>query len=362
MNEYYLHLKQIRKQYGDQIVLHGVDLAVNQGEFFFLLGPSGCGKTTLLKIVSGLLVPDSGSIFLKGSDITNTPSHLRDVNTVFQNYALFPHMNVFDNISFGLRMKKLSSDIIRTKVGNILELVGLPGFDKRFPHQMSGGQMQRVALARALVNNPSVLLLDEPLGALDVKLRKQIQSELRNIQRELGTTFICVTHDQDEAMILGDRIAVMHSGNVEQIGKPQEIYNKPNTYYVCDFMGDCNFIKNLTFEAVKDNQLATSYLGVQLFSEHSGVNQPNSIGIRPERIHLAPANRPDNPENKSSNRLSANVTDIVFSGHSHQITCELSDGNSMMVRVSVNNNVFLPELGDEVHLSWKTSDSILVHI
>lgn len=362
MNEYYLHLKQIKKQYGDQIVLNGVDLAVQKGEFFFLLGPSGCGKTTLLKIISGLLGPDSGSVYLKGSDITLTPTHLRDVNTVFQNYALFPHMNVFDNIAFGLKMKKIASEVIRTKVGNMLELVGLSGFDKRFPHQMSGGQMQRVALARALVNNPSVLLLDEPLGALDVKLRKQMQTELRNIQRELGTTFICVTHDQDEAMILGDRIAVMQSGNVEQIGKPQEIYNKPDSYYVCDFMGECNFIRNLVFTETGNNKLSAEYLGVQLITEQNTVRNFNSIGVRPEKIHLSTAVDNSISNTKPINRVSALVTDIIFSGHSYQISCELQDGNSMLVRISVNNDVNLPDVGDIVELTWRISDSIPIQI
>lgn len=362
MNEFYLHLKQIKKQYGDQIVLHGVDLAVHRGEFFFLLGPSGCGKTTLLKIISGLLDPDSGNIYLKGSDITQTPSHLRDVNTVFQNYALFPHMNVFDNIAFGLKMKKIASEVIRTKVGNMLELVGLRGFDKRFPHQMSGGQMQRVALARALVNNPSVLLLDEPLGALDVKLRKQMQTELRNIQRELGTTFICVTHDQDEAMILGDRIAVMHSGNVEQIGKPQEIYNKPDSYYVCDFMGECNFVRNLKFSETKDDHFSAEYLGVQIITQNRTVGQPNSIGIRPEKIHLSKATGNSTSQSKPFNTVYAHVTDIIFSGHSYQINCGLQDGNSMMVRISVNSDVNLPEVGDKVELTWSISDSIPIQM
>src|SRR4051812_6325648 len=232
-----IELSKLRKEFAEVTAVDGIDLQVPAGEFFSLLGPSGCGKTTPLRMIAGFERPTSGQILLDGTDVAYTPPHQRNVNTVFQNYALFPHLNVFDNIAFGLRRAKRPKAEIRDRVGKSLELVQLGGYEKRKPTQLSGGQQQRVALARALVLNPSVLLLDEPLGALDAKLRKALQIELKSLQQEVGITFLYVTHDQEEALTMSDRLAVMNGGRIEQVGAPQDVYEDPETLYVADFLG-----------------------------------------------------------------------------------------------------------------------------
>ena len=235
-----IEIKNIVKDFDGQRVLNGISLDIHENEFVTLLGPSGCGKTTLLRIIAGFLDADDGQVLFDGKDISGLPPYKREVNTVFQKYALFPHLNVYDNIAFGLNLKKQPKDIIEQKVKRMLRLVGLSGFDKRRITQMSGGQQQRVAIARALVNEPKVLLLDEPLGALDLKLRKEMQRELKNIQQEVGITFIFVTHDQEEALTMSDTIVVMKGGNIEQIGSPVDIYNEPVNRYVANFIGESN--------------------------------------------------------------------------------------------------------------------------
>ena len=240
-----ISLKDVDKSFEDERVVKRLNLEVEEGEFLTMLGPSGCGKTTTLRMIAGFEYPTSGQIFLEGVDVESKKPNERDVNTVFQNYALFPHMNVFDNIAFGLVEKKVKKDEIRRRVEEMIKLVRLDGLEKRMPSQMSGGQKQRVAIARALVNRPRVLLLDEPLGALDLKLRKQMQVELKHLQRQLGITFIYVTHDQEEALTMSDRIAVMNRGNLEQVGTPEDIYNEPANAFVADFIGDSNIFNGI---------------------------------------------------------------------------------------------------------------------
>ena len=242
MGESILQLRQIRKSFDNTEVLKGIDLEVAQGEFITLLGASGCGKTTTLRIIAGLELPDAGQVILEGQDITNCEPNKRDVNTVFQNYALFPHMNVSDNVGYGLKIRKVPKAEIERKVEQALRLVQLEEYGKRMPDQLSGGQKQRIAIARAVINEPKVLLLDEPLGALDLKLRRQMQLELKRLQKQLGITFIYITHDQEEAINMSDRIGVMHEGILEQLGTPNEVYYQPQTSYVADFVGNANIL------------------------------------------------------------------------------------------------------------------------
>ena len=242
MGESILQLRQIRKSFDNTEVLKGIDLEVAQGEFITLLGASGCGKTTTLRIIAGLELPDAGQVILEGQDITNREPNKRDVNTVFQNYALFPHMNVSDNIGYGLKIRKVPKAEIAERVEQALRLVQLEEYGKRMPDQLSGGQKQRIAIARAVINEPKVLLLDEPLGALDLKLRRQMQLELKRLQKQLGITFIYITHDQEEAINMSDRIGVMHEGILEQLGTPNEVYYQPQTSYVADFVGNANIL------------------------------------------------------------------------------------------------------------------------
>lgn len=240
-----LELKGISKSFGTTDVLKDIDLSIERGEFITFLGASGCGKTTTLRIIAGLEMPDKGQVILEGRDVTMLEPHQRDVNTVFQNYALFPHMNVEANIGYGLRIRKVPKNEIREKVKKMLDLVQLSGYEKRMPSELSGGQKQRVAIARSLINSPKLLLLDEPLGALDLKLRRAMQTELKRLQKKLGITFLYITHDQEEAINMSDRIVVMRDGQFEQIGTPDEIYNRPKTSYVADFVGNANIISGV---------------------------------------------------------------------------------------------------------------------
>ena len=237
-----IQFRHIVKEFDGQVVLKGIDLDIYENEFVTLLGPSGCGKTTLLRILGGFLEPSEGQVILNGEDICEVPAYKRELNTVFQKYALFPHMNVYDNIAFGLKIKKMSKDVIDQKVMKMLKLIGLEGFENKDVTLLSGGQQQRVAIARALVNEPSVLLLDEPLSALDLKLRKEMQYELKKIQQEVGITFIFVTHDQEEALTMSDKIVIMKDGEIQQVGSPEDIYNEPVNQYVAKFIGESNII------------------------------------------------------------------------------------------------------------------------
>lgn len=289
MSESFLELKNLKKSFAPgEAVLQGINLTIRQGEFVTLLGASGCGKTTTLRIIAGLEQPDSGSVWLEGQDVTALEPNQRDVNTVFQNYALFPHMNVADNIGYGLKIRKVPRAEIKKKVKEMLELVQLEGYEKRKPSELSGGQKQRVAIARALANNPRVLLLDEPLGALDLQLRRTMQLELKRLQKKLGITFIYITHDQEEAINMSDRIVVMNQGQFEQIGTPDEIYNHPKTGYVAAFVGNANILKGTVAE--KNGHHIKVKLGDELASidteEKVNMGETVTVALRGENILL----------------------------------------------------------------------------
>ncbi len=282
-NQPLILLKDISKNFGQTEVLNNINLYVLKNEFVTLLGPSGCGKTTTLRIIGGFETPDSGDVFFEGGRINNVPPYQRKVNTVFQKYALFPHMNVYDNIAFGLKIKKFEKQVINKKVDEMLELVNLQGFQKRSVESLSGGQQQRVAIARALVNQPEVLLLDEPLGALDLKLRKEMQTELKNIHKRTGITFVYVTHDQEEALTMSDTIVVMNKGRIQQIGTPQMIYNEPKNAFVADFIGESNIIEG---RMLKDYSVEFAGHVFECLDKGFEANEEIDVVVRPEDIKL----------------------------------------------------------------------------
>ena len=297
-----IEIKNIVKDFDGQRVLNGISLDIHENEFVTLLGPSGCGKTTLLRIIAGFLDADDGQVLFDGKDISGLPPYKREVNTVFQKYALFPHLNVYDNIAFGLNLKKQPKDIIEQKVKRMLRLVGLSGFDKRRITQMSGGQQQRVAIARALVNEPKVLLLDEPLGALDLKLRKEMQLELKRLQREMNITFVYVTHDQEEALTMSDTVVVMSGGKIQQIGSPQDIYNEPKNAFVARFIGDSYIV-----DGVMLKDFLVNFGGHDFTCVDRGfkVNEPVQVVIRPEDVQIVPP---------SIGMLTGLVREVIFKG------------------------------------------------
>ena len=294
-----VELRDVTKRFGDSVAVNDLTLQIRDGEFFSLIGPSGCGKTTTLRMIAGFEQPTEGEIFIGGEHVEGIPAHRRPVNTVFQNYALFPHMSVAQNVAFGLEMQKLPAADIKQRVGEALELVRLPQMAERKPRQLSGGQQQRVALARALVNRPQVLLLDEPLGALDLKLRRAMQIELKHIQTEVGITFIYVTHDQEEAMTMSDRIGIMSEGVLQQVGSPNEVYERPNNRFVADFIGETNFLPATVtrLETEEDYPMVALQGGVRVLAANEGhdlsLGQPVTLTIRPERINLYPQGKVD---------------------------------------------------------------------
>ena len=311
-----VEVDEVRRAFGSFVALDGVSLAIRPGEFLTLLGPSGCGKTTLLRILAGLDLADEGSVRIDGQDMGETPAHRRPVNTVFQSYALFPHLSVGENIAFGLRMKKVPPGEIAGRVDRMLDLVRIRTFADRKPAQLSGGQKQRVALARALINEPKVLLLDEPLGALDSKLRKELQVELLALQRRLGITFVFVTHDQEEALVMSDRIAVMRAGRIEQLGEAEEIYERPRTRFVSQFLGTCNLIEGRVTRREGLALVAETPLG-ELRAEGHGAPAPPApdnprekmtLAIRPEKVRLAPAGE------EGENRVPVVVSELIYIG------------------------------------------------
>ncbi|MFP5298294.1 MAG: ABC transporter ATP-binding protein [Actinomycetota bacterium] len=349
-----VRLERLRKVFKETVAVDGVDVHVQPGEFFALLGPSGCGKTTTLRMIGGFEEPTSGSIHLGGVDVTATPPYKRDVNTVFQSYALFPHLDVAENVAYGLKRKKVPAREIPRRVDEMLELVDLAGYGKRRIQQLSGGQQQRVALARALVNRPLVLLLDEPLGALDLKLRKLMQVELKRIQSEVGITFIYVTHDQEEAMTMSDRIAVMNAGHMEQIGAPEEVYEAPATEFVAAFLGASNLLDG-EVESVSGDvakvRLRSGQTVVLPADRLPAGSASVRIGVRPEKLHIA---RADDPNPGHTNAIDATVTVSIYTGVSTNYACVTRSGEN--VDVYVQNTSGSGEAiggGAPVRLSWE---------
>ena len=321
MGESILQLQQIRKSFANTEVLKGIDLEAGQGEFITLLGASGCGKTTTLRIIAGLELPDSGQVILEGHNITDWEPNKRDVNTVFQNYALFPHMNVSDNVGYGLKIRKVPKAQIAERVERALRLVQLEEDGKRMPDQLSGGQKQRIAIARAVINEPKVLLLDEPLGALDLKLRRQMQLELKRLQKQLGITFIYITHDQEEAINMSDRIGVMHEGVLEQMGTPNEVYYRPRTSYVADFVGNANILHK----------------------------NGETLAIRSENIRM---------DGESVCTQEAVVVEKSFAGGQLRILFRLSDGQLLTAsRYGIDNDM---QAGETVKIGWDAKDAVKV--
>jgi spermidine/putrescine transport system ATP-binding protein len=336
-----LIVKGINKSFGSVEALKDVDLEVRSGEFFTLLGPSGCGKTTLLRIIAGLELPDTGHVYLGGQDVTSLPATKRQVNTVFQSYALFPHLSIYENIAFGLRSRKFPNNEVKKRVDRRLEMLGLQETKDRRPDQLSGGQKQRVALARALVNEPEILLLDEPMSALDAKLRAQVQEDLRRIQRRLGKTFLLVTHDQSEALVCSDRLAVMHEGRVVQYGTPQEVYDSPKNKFVAEFLGAANLIKG---EKVTGG-IQTPFGLLKL--EKEAPWESGLVAIRPEWIWI----RDSQPE---TNGVRATVSEVIYRGTNFDLW--LNPG-PLRVRTSSYKN-FKP--GDQVWLELSPNELVIL--
>ena len=356
-----IEIDRVTKRFGDYVAVEDAHFSIGEGEFFSMLGPSGCGKTTTLRMIAGFETPTSGRIVLEGADVSRTPPYKRDVNTVFQNYALFPHMSIFDNVAFGLRTKKQPADVVRRSVMEMLEVVRLPDMADRRPNQLSGGQQQRIALARALVNRPRALLLDEPLGALDLKLRQVMQLELKRIQREVGITFVFVTHDQEEALTMSDRIAVMTQGRVDQIGTPIDIYNRPSTAFVAGFIGTANLLPvrvesqsgdSVTVSTRTDSRFSVSAAG-QSYTAGSDV----TLMVRPER--LVPVGAPLHGEGSGA-AVRATVTSLVFQGPvvRCQVTTDL--GAELVAHLGPEDDPASLGIGSTVELTWSHEGAYLV--
>jgi spermidine/putrescine transport system ATP-binding protein len=362
MPEVDIRLDRVTKTFGETVAVDDLSLDIEEGEFFSMLGPSGCGKTTTLRMIGGFEEPSYGTVYLGGRDVTDLPPYQRDVNTVFQSYALFPHLDVFENVAFGLRRKRVDKGEIQKRVMDSLRLVDLPGFERRKPNQLSGGQRQRVALARALVNEPKVLLLDEPLGALDLKLRKQMQLELKRIQHEVGITFIYVTHDQEEAMTMSNRLAVMRHGKVEQIGEPEEVYEYPATEFVAGFLGASNLLDGEIKE--RDGRTVSVLLsgaGVVTLPEERvplDVDSTVRVGVRPEKISLQ-ADEGDAPSGLNS--VSGLLRMSTYIGVSHQYAVEGPAAKTITVYVQNLGAGRVPQPGDRVRLTWKPEHTFAVN-
>jgi spermidine/putrescine transport system ATP-binding protein len=339
-----IHLEQLTKQFGEVTAVDGIDLKMPGGEFFTMVGPSGCGKTTTLRMIAGFERPTSGRIVLDDVDVAQVPPHKRKVNTVFQSYALFPHLNVADNVGFGLKYKKLTKEEHRKRVAEALDLVQLGGYGTRKPSQLSGGQQQRVALARALVLTPEVLLLDEPLGALDARLRKDLQVELKALQAELGITFVYVTHDQEEALTMSDRVAVMNGGHVEQAGSPREMYEEPATLFVADFLGVSNLI---SADASPESGGCALRVGERTLHSTSGATDSRGevkAMIRPERVGV------EAPGGTGENRLPGLVERAVYVGSAHELHVRIIGGDLLKATVQNDGSAFAYEEGTAVTL------------
>ena len=346
MENYVIELKNVTKSFGDNVILKDFDFKVKKDEFLTILGPSGCGKTTILRLIGGFEEPDEGKILFNGEDITNKEAYERKINTVFQKYALFPHMNVYKNIAFGLNIKKMDKNLIKEKVKEVLKLVNLSGFENREIESLSGGQQQRIAIARALVNEPEVLLLDEPLGALDLKLRQAMQIELKRIQKSVGITFIYVTHDQEEALSMSDTVVVLNDGEIQQMDSPLNIYNEPKNAFVADFIGESNIIKAKMLEDFK-----VRFLDYDFPCVDSGFNKMEDVEVvvRPEDVLLVDENY----------QIEGTVTSLVFKGVHYEMTVDV-DGYSMLVQSTEKREVgektgiiIKPDLIHVMRLIWK---------
>jgi spermidine/putrescine transport system ATP-binding protein len=357
-----VRLENIRKSFKDMVAVENLSLTVEAGEFFSLLGPSGCGKTTTLRMIGGFEDPTSGSVHLGGEDVSDLPPYKRDVNTVFQSYALFPHLTVGENVAYGLKRKKVAKDEIGPRVDDMLKLVDLEHLGDRRPTQLSGGQQQRVALARALVNRPQVLLLDEPLGALDLKLRKQMQIELKRIQSEVGITFIYVTHDQEEAMTMSDRLAVMNAGRMEQVGAPQDVYELPATEFVASFLGASNLLNGEVESAngaiakvrLRSGEIVT--VSAERLPNKTG---PVRIGVRPEKLTIKRAD--GGPPGPDDNSIQATVVVSTYTGVGTTYECRTDEGDKVVAYVQNVSTAGPPATaGVQVRLSWDPKHTFAV--
>ena len=342
-----VRLDGVTKRFDDVVAVDELSLEIDRGSFFALLGPSGCGKTTTLRMIGGFEEPTEGTIYLGEETVTGKPPYKRDVNTVFQSYALFPHLTIFENVAFGLRRRGIRGQDVKGRVTEILRLVGLSGLDKRKPRQLSGGQQQRVALARALVNRPRVLLLDEPLGALDLKLRKQMQLELKAIQHDIGITFVHVTHDQEEAMTMADRIAVMNQGHIEQLGPPAELYERPETAFVAGFLGVSNLLPG-TVEGPDAIRLAN---GTVVRCQVDGKAGPVAAGVRPEKITIGDG---------GGNTLEGTVRETAYIGVATQVVVETKAGTVHVFAQNIDAGARVPPPGSNVTLSWSPDSTFVV--
>ncbi len=355
-------IKGVNKIYGTNHVVKDLNLLVEEGEFLTLLGSSGCGKTTTLRMIAGFEEPTTGSITVEGEPIEDKEPYERNVNTVFQSYALFPHMTIYDNVAYGLRMKKVPKKEIKERVLKMLEMVQLSGFEKRYPSQLSGGQKQRVAIARALINRPKVLLLDEPLGALDLKLRKQMQLELKRLQKKLNITFIYVTHDQEEALTMSDRIAIMHDGVMDQIGSPTEIYERPATKFVATFIGETNVFDG-TIRSIEGGKAVIGIENGEVTSSGSveegdgkntgfAVNEFVTVSVRPEKMHFS-------PKPVEGFTVPAVVRDYIYVGSVLKCIAVLPNGNEIKMEKLAGEE--LPPIGEKVFICWEPEDAVLIH-
>ncbi len=355
--EHEVRVDNLVKAYGSVIALAGVSFEVKKGEFFLIIGPSGCGKTTLLKCLIGLLKPDSGGIYIKDKEISNVPVHERDISLVFQEFALFPHKNVYENIAFGLKMKKYSEDKTKAEVGQIMKFMELEGLGSMYPKELSGGQQQRVALARSLVVNPSVLLFDEPLGSLDYELQRRMVVELKLLHRKLGRTFLSVTHNQEQAMILGDRILILNQGYIEQVGTPDEIYSNPATVFVAKFVGEINMIRGDIESTTKDTAIVNTELGKfnANIKEKTFTSKKAAYGVRPEKLILGESAK------NASNRIEAKLIEWVYKGVGVEYLIQLPGETQFRASLLGEHPADLPrEPGSKILLGWNSEDVLLL--
>ena len=348
-----VELSAVTKRFGEFVAVENLSLDIYEGEFFSLLGPSGCGKTTTLRMIAGFEEPTEGGISVGGDPMRGVPPYRRPVNTVFQSYAIFPHLNVFDNVAFGLRRSGVRGEELRKRVTDACEMVQLSGFEKRKPSMLSGGQQQRVALARALVNRPEVLLLDEPLGALDLKLRKEMQLYLKNLQHEVGITFIYVTHDQEEALTMSDRIAVINEGRVQQVADPPTLYERPENRFVADFIGQTNVFSG-TVESVSDGRATlrtASGEKIEATAREVEVGEEAHAAVRPEKIRFG---------SDGDNTTTARISQIIYLGVSTQYIAELPDGEKLVLYQQNFREEDHPEVGEEVSVAWDARNCLVL--